>query len=34
MQLPSVLSEKASEFPESSYGATTVVLVLKDKRDR
>jgi len=32
MEIPSQLSEKASAFPESSYGSTNVVLVLKDKR--
>jgi len=30
MELPSQLSEKTSEFPESSYGATNVVLLLKN----
>jgi len=32
MELPTLLSEKASEFPESSYGATTVTLLLIDNR--
>jgi hypothetical protein len=30
MKLPPSLSEKASEFPENSYGATLVELILKD----
>ena len=32
MELPSQLSDKASEFPETSYGATHVVLLLNDNR--
>jgi len=30
MNIPSLLSDKASSFPEVSYGATKVTLVLKD----
>ncbi len=30
MKLPPKLSEKASEFPEHSYGSTLVELILKD----
>ena len=30
MELPPKLSEKSSEFPESSYGATEVTLLLSN----
>lgn len=32
LRLPQSLVDKASRFPESSYGATTVTLVLSDGR--
>jgi hypothetical protein len=32
LHLPSKLTEKAAGFPESSYGTTKVILVLKDGR--
>jgi hypothetical protein len=32
LRLPDILAAKAASFPESSYGATTVTLVLADGR--
>ena len=32
LRLPHALFEKANRFPESSYGATTVTLILADGR--
>jgi hypothetical protein len=32
MELPGELASKAAGFPETSYGATTVTLVLSDGR--
>ena len=33
MELPTKLSDKASEFHETSYGATKVTLVLNDNKE-
>jgi hypothetical protein len=32
IEIPAELAEKAASFPESSYGATTVTVVLTDGR--
>ena len=32
LKIPDKLAEKANSFPESSYGATTVTLILSDGR--
>ncbi len=32
MKLPNKLANKAIQFPESSYGATKVILILKNNR--